>query len=190
MKKYLLNLLSVIPLFCAAQTDLIEFINHPYYKSSPLEKQKIKLSVKVRGLGYGGADSYLEISGNKSKLNINEGDSVYFLLKMNDNLTGNLSLYKSEVTKNSRRVKYYKQRTFSGASIGGETISYNISLQGGDIYRVVPSQKLEAGEYMFVLQGFSGGMGEAFPFSVGEWKKEEGPKVRKSKKFVDDVYGN
>ncbi|MGK6351795.1 hypothetical protein [Parapedobacter sp. DT-150] len=192
MKTFLLLLLmAYIPVI--AQTDSIEFINHPYYKGNPMEKVKVKLSVKVRGLGYGGADSYLEISGTKSKLNIRDSDSVYFYVKMDGNLIGNLSLYKSEVTKNSRRVKYYQQRTFSGASVGGEPISYNISPQDDGVYKIIPAHKLEDGEYIFIIQGFSNGIGEAFPFSVGIEKpveRDEFDKNRKKRKvLVDDVYG-
>lgn len=180
----------MIPFALSAQTE-IEFINHPYYKGKPMEKHTAKLSVKVRGMGYGGADSYLQINGNRSILNIPNTDSVYFHIKMNRAIIGNLSLYKSELTNNARRVKYYKQRTFSGADVGGDPISYNVSEVENGIYKITPSSSLANGEYMFIIQGLSSGMGDAFPFSVGDENKTTNPEEpkRKKKKYVDDVYG-
>lgn len=180
----------MIPFALSAQTD-IEFINHPYYKGKPMEKHTAKLSVKVRGLGYGGADSYLQIPGNKSSLNIPNSDSAYFYIRMNGNILGNLSLYASEATNYYRRVKYYRQRTFSGADVGGDPISYNVSDMGNGIYKITPTKPLTNGEYMFIMQGLSSGMGDAFPFSVGVKNIEKDPiePKRKKKKYVDDVYG-
>lgn len=178
----------MIPFGLYAQTE-IEFINHPYYKGHPLEKHTAKLSVKVRAMGYGGADSYLQIRGNKSKLNIPNRDSVYFHIKMDGAIIGNLSLYKSELTNNARRVKYYKQRTFSGADVGGDPISYNVSPEGNGIYKIIPSFVLEDGEYMFIIQGLSSGMGDAFPFGVGKVADDGVKSNRAKKKGFDDVYG-
>lgn len=188
MIKYLIIFL-LIPAVSFTQTNEIKFINHPYYKGDPLEKQTAKLSVKVRGLGYGGADSYLEVRGSAAKLNIPDNDSVRFEINIDKDIIGNLSLYKAEVVNNRRRVHYYKQRTFSGSDIGGEPISYNISEVGDGIYRITPGQPLDDGEYIFVLQGMASGMGDAFSFSVGDVpvadKQEKGSK----KRGFDDVYG-
>ena len=147
--------------------DDIQFINHPYFNGNAIEKVKAKMKSIIRGLGYGGANVFFEIQGEKSKTRISQSDSLYFMINMEQGMFGSMSLFNAEQKGKKRIVMYAKSRVFSASDIGGESIQYNTIKVYENIYKIIPSEPLHPGEYSFIFYGSTSGMSaDAFTFGI------------------------
>lgn len=153
----------------AAASSKAELLNHPYYNNMPLDKATGSVATKVRGLGYGGANSQYEVDGDRAKFRISKGDDISFIVNTGDEAP-KLALYKGEVKKGKRTVLLASVRMFSGAKTGGNSISVSMSSLGNGVYKIVPSEVLEAGEYFFITRdvGTSASIDDAFAFGIDE----------------------
>lgn len=149
-----------------------------YNKSSnglvALEKGKAEFVTKAKGFGFGGASTNYELQGDKSSVRIAAGDSLSFIVSMADG-TGDPStwymLFKADVKKNKRIANYVNTKVYGGKSGSGDgIIPFSVRSLGNHVFEIIPSAKLEKGEYFFVNQGTSlsyGGKGViAFAFGI------------------------
>ncbi|MCX6315977.1 MAG: hypothetical protein NTW29_01700 [Bacteroidetes bacterium] len=139
-----------------------------------LEKGKAEFVTKVKGFGLGGATTNYELQGDKSSVRIAASDSLSFIVSMADG-TGDPStwymLFKTDVKKNKRIANYVNTKVYGGKSGSGDgIIPYSVRSLGNHAFEIIPSTKLEKGEYFFVNQGTSlsyGGKGvTSFAFGI------------------------
>lgn len=132
----------------------IELINHPYVLNagdntvSALEKNTANIATRMKALGYGGVTSQYEISGIKAAIRKPTSDSITFVVNTGG-ATPEFVLYKTKVTKDKRVAASLKVGPTSGAKSGNNTISFNVLPESNGVFKLVPSQKLEPGEYFF-----------------------------------------
>ncbi|WP_221392636.1 hypothetical protein [Dyadobacter sp. NIV53] len=133
----------------------IDLINHPYTFNSatnvanPLEKNVAEVRTKTKAFGYGGVTHQYEVSNVKSATRQNSADSVYFLINTGGVAIPEFVLYQTKIEKDKRVAATFTAKPIGGAKSGNNTISYNTLPAGNGLFKLVPSQKLEKGEYFF-----------------------------------------
>lgn len=149
-----------------------------YYRKSdnalqPLQRGKADFVTKVKGFGYGGAAMNFVLDGDKASVRLS-GDSVSFIIALGDGMgdpTGAFNLFRVDVKKGKRVANYSNTKVYFGKSGSGEgIISFAVKKLGDQVYEIVPSEKLDKGEYMFVNRGTLGNYGgrsaDAFAFGI------------------------
>lgn len=135
-----------------SQLDL-PMANHPYLKNGnklqPLDKSIAGLRTKSKAFGYGGATIQYEIDGTKAATRINQTDSATFLINTGGTAIPELVLYKLEVKKDKRAAIGSEVKVLGGMKAGKNIIAFNLVNVATGIYKIVPMQALDAGEYFF-----------------------------------------
>lgn len=132
----------------------VELINHPYLyvagnkELKALEKNIANTATKLKAFGYGGATAQYEISGTSAGVRSQATDSVSFLVNTGAGAP-EFVLFKTKIEKGKRTAAHFSAKPTGGAKSGNNTISCNILPAGNGVYKLVPSQKLEKGEYFF-----------------------------------------
>ncbi|HEV7378558.1 MAG TPA: hypothetical protein VGN64_02115 [Dyadobacter sp.] len=132
----------------------IELINHPYLLIAaskdvkPLEKNIANTATKLKAFGYGGATAQYEIAGVSAGIRTQSADSLGFLVNTGAGAP-EFVLFKTKIEKGKRTAAHFSAKPTGGAKSGNNTISCNIFPAGNGVYKLVPSQKLEKGEYFF-----------------------------------------
>jgi hypothetical protein len=132
----------------------VELINHPYALNaagntvSALEKNTANIATRMKALGYGGVTSQYEISGIKAAIRKPASDSLTFVVNTGGGAP-EFVLYKTKVTKDKWVAASLKVGPTSGAKSGNNTISFNVFPESNGVFKLVPLQKLEPGEYFF-----------------------------------------
>lgn len=144
-----------------------DLIGHPYYQGKPLEKATGKLNIKSRFLGYGGSNAQYEVNGEQSSFRISSDAEQAFVINTGGTVP-ELTLYKVKSDKGKRVAIFMKVRVLNGAMDGDNTVSLNVSALGNGLYKMVPSQPLEAGEYLFATKTTTGTTVDSFSFGVDE----------------------
>lgn len=151
---------------------------HYYNKSNDalqlLEKGKADFVSKAKGFGFGGATTNFELSGDKSTARVVSNDSVSFVVSLAGGAgdPGTLfSLFKVELKKGKRIANYINTRVYGGKNGSGDgIISFSVKRIGDQVFELIPSVKLEKGEYLFVnkatLANYGGRGADAFAFGV------------------------
>jgi hypothetical protein len=141
----------------------------------PLERQAAKVETKVRGLGYGGADSKYVLPNERSTVRFPANVSLQFVVRpepKNVDPATIVQLYSLKVAKGQREVRVAKFRQFSGdkSTLGTAAITFDIAKYGENSVLLKPQANLAPGEYMWaanstltVPQAFCFGIDPANP---------------------------
>lgn len=113
------------------------------------------MKAKAKGLGYGGVVMYYHLEGKSSPVKCK--NDVTFAMRVKEegiDPATLLILSKCNASGKKREVKAMKMSAFGGLGSGGKSIKKDhlevkIEKIEGTTYKIVPAQKLEAGEYAF-----------------------------------------
>lgn len=132
----------------------VEFVNHPYLlnvgsnTTIPLERNVANMATKTKAFGYGGVSSQFEIEGIKGTVRKMSTDSIAFVVNTSGGAP-EFVLYKTKIEKGKRVAVSLTAKPIGGAKSGNNTIAFNMFPESNGLFRLVPSQKLEKGEYFF-----------------------------------------
>lgn len=140
----------------------------------PLEKGKAEFVTKSKGMGFGGAATNFVLEGDKASIRIGAADTVSFIVALGDGMgdpSAWFSLFRVDVKKGKRVANYVNTKVYGGKSGSGDgIISFTVRKLGDQAYEIIPSVKLEPGEYFFVNRGTLGNYGgkgaDAFAFGI------------------------
>jgi hypothetical protein len=107
-------------------------------------------------------------------LRIIAADSILFAVALADGMgdpSAWFNLFKVDVKKGKRVANYVNTKTYGGKSGSGDgIIPFTVRKTGDGLYLLVPSIKMEKGEYFFVNRGTIGNYGgraaDAFAFGI------------------------
>lgn len=123
-----------------------------------LEKKTAEFDLKIKGLGYGGSESYLSVSGNESSVALQSSQAV-FIVKLPDtdiDPTSYVILYKFKSDKDKRRVKIASRKFMGQArNIDIPTVDLSFTKISAGCYLITSSQPLKNGSYGFVLNALT-----------------------------------
>ncbi len=96
--------------------------------------------------------SFYELEGIASSARIKSTDPYVILIKAGDGDPSNgLFMYKMEVNKKKRKATMAKVSMSGKMDMSKDQVAYKLEKIADKIYKIVPDQKLEAGEYMFLI---------------------------------------
>jgi len=136
-----------------------EFSSRPYYLNDGelknFEKVKAKFEVKVKGMGYGGTESYLTAFGEKSNVRFDKSlPKILVKYEGNGDPEDLLTIVKA---KKSKRKKDRRRFVQSSMAFGGKTrdtskseILYTIKKINENIYEIIIDSELVSGEYAII----------------------------------------
>lgn len=139
-----------------------------------LEKNKAKMVTKAKAMGLGGASTNYVIDGEKSPVRLQKKDSTSFIVTLAEGM-GEPSvwfgLFKVDVKKGKRSGNFINSKVLVVKSKEGDgIIPFTVKSLGNHVFEIIPSEKLEAGEYFFVNKGSSATYGgqavDAFAFGI------------------------
>ncbi len=123
-------------------------------KLKSLEKASAELDIKIKGLGYGGSESFLKISGLQSSVVLPSSQAV-FIVKLPDADTDPstyIELYSFESDQDRRRVKIASRKMMGKTrNVTVPTVSLGFSKIISGVYLITTHQPLKKGSYGFVL---------------------------------------
>ncbi len=123
-------------------------------KLKNLEKASAELDIKIKGLGYGGSESFLKISGLQSSVLLPSAQAV-FIVKLPDAETdpsSYIELYSFESDQDRRRVKIASRKMMGKTrNVTVPTVSLGFSKVVSGVYLITTNQPLKKGSYGFVL---------------------------------------
>jgi hypothetical protein len=101
----------------------------------PLERQAAKIDTKVKGLGFGGADSRYVVSNEHSSVRFAAGTTLQFIVRpepSNVDPATIVQIYSFKVGKGQREVQVAKARVFSGAksTLGNTALQFDVRKYG------------------------------------------------------------
>lgn len=138
-----------------------------------LEKGQAQIVTKAKGLGFSGAATNYEMTGEASAIRL-KPDSLSFVVTMAEG-AGDPSpwyiLFKASVKKGKRSGNYVNTKTFIGKSgPGTDQLTYTVRPLGNQSYEIIPSAPLKAGQYFFInlgtLASHGGRAATAFAFGI------------------------
>jgi hypothetical protein len=134
---------------------------------TPLERQTATATMEVRALGWGGAEGFMQVRGERSSVRIPQGQSLQFVVRVASPQLDPLSLVHLvplEAEEGNRRLSTGSASLFGGAKggTGDAELPVRASRYGQSSFLITPAQELTAGEYAFAGQN----QGEAFCFGV------------------------
>ncbi len=134
---------------------------------TPLERQSATTSMEVRGLGFGGAEGFMMVRGERSSVRFKQGQPLQFVVRVASPQSDPLSLVHLvplEEGDGNRRLSVGRASLFGGAQggIGDAELPIKATRYGQSSFLISPAQELAGGEYAF------GGQkeGEAFCFGI------------------------
>jgi hypothetical protein len=153
------------------------FLNQVYYYWSdsllPCPKTDGRMASKINALGFGGAHSGYTLDGDRSALRIRASDTLRFAFRSASNGMMDPSmmfqLYKFDSKKGSRQASLGGQSRFGGNNNSKNQIAFDVQKSGTDVFILIPSARLAAGEYGFMNRmqmsgGGLAGMNMSYPF--------------------------
>lgn len=181
--KLILMLMTCFSLTLVAQNKTVpapETLNeiHCFKKqlntTQVLERGKASMQTKAKAMGLGGVFTNYVMDGDQSTIRITQNDSLSFIVSMASG-TGEpsawYSLFKANAKKGKRSASYVSSNVFTAKSKAGEgIIVFTVKHLGNNVYEIIPSEKLTAGEYFFVNKGtlgtYGGQAADAFAFGI------------------------
>lgn len=147
---------SSAPVPAGVSSKKVQNVNHPYLSSgtslAATEKTTATFKAKKIAMGYGGANYQYEASGAKSSVRVAASDQLHFLVNTGGGSLPDFVLYKTSVSDGKRIALIGKVKVFSADAMqsGKDAIIFTATAEGNNIYKLTPSVKLQAGEYMFI----------------------------------------
>jgi hypothetical protein len=128
-----------------------------------LEKANAEVDLKVKGLGYGGSELYLKISGSESSVTLQPSQAT-FVVKLPDLDTDPstyVDLYKFDSDKDRRRVKIASRKlTGKTRNVDIPNVDLSFAKISAGCYLITISETLKKGNYGFILDiSSTGGFG-------------------------------
>ena len=138
-----------------------EFSARPYYLTEEgvlknLERAEATTDVKVKGMGYGGADYFYTAFGLRSSTRFNNNHLPRLFIKIDGDADPSdvLSVLKAEIPKRNKDRRRFKQ---GGMKLGGKArdvsnnkVHFEINKIRDNIYEIIFPNGLELGEYAFM----------------------------------------
>jgi len=162
MKKLILSLLLInCSIFVFAQDyPKPEFKNQPMIISdgglSKLEVQTAEIKMKVKGLGYGGAQQEISVPGGKSPVVAPQEPSFVIWVDEGVDPESLIVLTKTEFDSKKRNIPMMKVSALAAFGARGKSMSekfhvdFSIEKVGDGVYLITPTGPLETGmEYAF-----------------------------------------
>jgi len=137
-------------------------------KLSGLERQKPDTKVKVKGMGFGGAESLLQINGERSPVRFKSDQTLELVVRVTSQATDPMSLiqfFRFEAKKGMRRLQLAKAGSMGmngKSTINQNAVSFNAVKYGESSFKIVPANDLGPGEYCLSGQGNQ----DAFCFGI------------------------
>ena len=145
-----------------------EYIGIVYYldplaKLLPLDRQTPRTKASIKALGFGGAKAIVELDGEMASLRLPSNQELSFVVELASGVDPReFQLYPLTVSNGKRQLLISSGSVFRGRH-RLLPIQINIGRYGERSYKITPSSKLAAGEYVFT----AGGSTEVFCFGVG-----------------------
>ncbi len=167
--KLLLLFLIISTSTTAQEIPNPEFTMRPYFitdgQLENFEKVKAQIDIKVKGMGYGGSETYLTAFNEESSIKFESNKIPKIIIKIegDEDPEDYISILKS--TKKKKLIKFNKKkkkegrRRFKVASraMGGKVrdvsnseITFVIKKIKGNIYEIIIDTELETGEYAII----------------------------------------
>ncbi len=134
----------------------------------PLERQTAATKIKVKGLGFGGGEGFIEIKGDRSPVRFRADQSLNFVVRVASQQTDPATIiqfFAFEAKKGVRQMLVTKVGSMglsSKSTVNDKSVSFNATKHGDASFRVSPVQSLPPGEYC--LSG--PGTNDAFCFGL------------------------
>ena len=118
-----------------------------------LERQTPEAKVKVKAFGYGGAESSMQIKGDRSPIRFKTNQKLEFIVRTASQQIDPMSLiqlFSFTPNKGMRRLMMAKVGSIgmsSKAVTNQSAISFNVAKYGDSSFKVVPANTLSPGEY-------------------------------------------
>lgn len=142
-----------------------EFINQIYFFEkqtgilTKLEQNNAKVKTKVKGLGYGGYEMQYQINNTASPIRIPQESSYSFVVSFGESMGDPSSLFalnKAEIKKNIRYGTHLQASMIGKVKENENVIPYDVKKVKDKVFEIIPSVKLNPGEYFFVNKGSAG----------------------------------
>lgn len=147
-------LMSVVPL--SGQTTLQpEFSDRAYQVTNDstltdLERADAAIDIKVKGLGYGGSETYYSVFTEHSAVRFSSGQLPRIVIKMDGNIDPmeKIIVIKAVIKKKRRRF-LVDSRALGGKArdVSGVQVQISVKKLGNGVYELVFPNGLEPGEY-------------------------------------------
>lgn len=182
MRKLIILLGLLIPLFCTAQNICVEepeFIGQALYLTSDstgvsLQKEYGGMSTKVKGASFipyagafaGGVNMYLTVKGKTSPNIIGEGGDVRLIIRVennNEDPEGLIRVMNFEVKKNERRVRFMESSLVGGVKTteAESYLIYTAKKYGYSCYLItIPGNQLQSGFEYGIICSRIGAVGQ------------------------------
>ncbi|MDB5469139.1 MAG: hypothetical protein JWR84_699 [Caulobacter sp.] len=118
-----------------------------------LERQVPKAKTRLKGLGFGGADAYYELTGAASPVRFKAGavpPLVVRVASQEEDPMGIIQFFKLQVVKNTRRLVAVRVNAMGvgGGTTGNEfSVPFTARKHGSSFFLVKPQGALAPGEY-------------------------------------------
>lgn len=128
-----------------------------------LERQTPVEKIKIKGMGFGGGEGYLQIKGEQSPIRFKADQKLEFVVRASSQQTDPVSIiqfFRLETKKGNRQLLLSKVKPFAvGAkeTASQSAVSFNVAKYGEFSFKVVPAYALTPGEYCFSGQGSKDG---------------------------------
>ncbi len=128
-----------------------------------LERQTPEAKMKVKALGYGGAESLLRIKGDQSTVRFKADQKLVFVVRVASQTIDPISViefYRFEVKKGYRQLTVAKAGTMgmnSKSTVSEFAVQFNVAKYGESSFKVVPATTLAPGEYCLSGSGAKDG---------------------------------
>ena len=162
MKKLILSFLFVSTAFFTMAQDFPkpEFKNQPMLYSdgqlSKLEVQTAEIKMKVKALGYGGAQQEISVTGGKSSVVAPQETSFLIWVEEGIDPESLIVLTKTDFNSKKRNIPMLKVSALAAFGARGKSMSdeyhvnFDIEKVDEGVYKITPSGPLEFGmEYAF-----------------------------------------
>lgn len=142
----------------AAEPDYIGIFNYldvANNKLTPLERQTVQVKAKAKAFGFGGAEGYVEIKGDRSSVRFKANDDLYFVVRASSQQVDPstvIQFFMMQIVKGARQLKMVKVSAFGAVNSNKQNesmIPFNTAKYGESSFKIVPSQGLPMGEYCF-----------------------------------------
>lgn len=137
-----------------------EFNARPYYLNNgelkDMERADASIDVKVKGMGYGGADYFYTAFGSSSQTRFNKDDMPRIFIKLEGNVDPEelILIVKEEIQKKKNDRRRFKQGSMSLAGkardVSNNQVAFSINKVREGVYEILFDISLEPGEYAFM----------------------------------------
>jgi len=141
-------------------SDNPEYASRPYYVEDneliSFEKVKAKIDIKVKALGYGGANTYLTAFGKDSNVKFKKGNIPKIIIKLegNEEPEDYISILKSEKSKSNKDRRRFKQASMAlggkARDVSENEIIFKLKKIKLSVYELEIDDNIDIGEYAII----------------------------------------